>query len=134
MEGRPTWERQFIYLLRLARQARTTAPTTALEDTLTVMLPGVQNIVAIIVSSLRLEHQEGFVVAVKQVEEKHPRCLVGDGWGERLASDHVPSRGFIFKVRVGAELRLNFTCQFFVEPALGGRDLANYSKTRKAVG
>ena len=36
-------------------------------------------VVAIIVSSLSLEHQEGFVVAVKQVEEEHPSCLVCDG-------------------------------------------------------
>ena len=41
-------------------------------------LPGVQGI-AIIVSSLSLEHQEGFVVAVEQVEEEYPRCLVCDG-------------------------------------------------------
>ena len=42
------------------------------------MLPSVQG-VAIIVSSLSLEHQEGFVVAVKKVKEEHPCCLVCDG-------------------------------------------------------
>ena len=35
--------------------------------------------IIVIVSSLSLEHQEGFVVAVEQVKEEYPRCLVCDG-------------------------------------------------------
>ena len=80
--------------------------------------------------SLRLEHEEGLVVAFEQVEEEHPLRLVSDRGSERLARNHVPSGGLVFEVGVASDLGLNLGCQFFVEASFLRGLLANYSTRR----
>ena len=76
--------------------------------------------------SLRLEHEEWFVMALEQVEEQYPFRLICNCWSKRLACDDMPARGFVFKLFVTLDLALNFSRKVLVNLSLLCCFLANY--------
>ena len=72
-------------------------------------------------ASLRLEHEERLVMALKQVEEEHEFGLIGDRRCEAFARDHVPTGCLVLEVGVRLNLHLDLRGQIFVYFAfLGG--------------
>ena len=82
--------------------------------------------------SLRLEHEEGLVVALEQVEEQDPRGLVREGGGERLAADNVPSRRLVLQFGSLLDGSLNLSRQLLVELGCLGSLIDHY--VRKTAG
>ena len=76
-------------------------------------------------TSLRLEHEEGLVLAFKQVKEEYPFCLVSDGRCKAFTGNNVPTSGFVLKLGASVELSLNLSRELLIKLVILGCFLAD---------